>query len=363
VTLRVLVATDSLGQGGAERQLALTVKNLPKCWEVRCFSAGGGPFAEELLESGIDLQVVERRFRFDPVPFLQLWRLLKQWRPDLVHSWGYMTTLAGSPAYVALGIPYVDATVQTGDVRLVRKWRCNAGFNRASLVVGNTRCGLDSACVPPERGRVIHNGFDFSRIPAVTPPRQDERFTVVMAARMHPAKDYRSFLSAARILAEDLGPAAVRFVALGDGPDRAVLQDTGRDMIDSGLLEFRVVLDVVPELLVSDCGVLMTSPDRVEGISNSILEYMACGLPVICSGGGGTDELVACGETGFLVSPGDAQELATRLRWVCQHPDAARAMGLKAAEMVRREYSVEAMIRRTERVYLEALAQRGRSRL
>ena len=290
--MRLLVATDSLESGGAERQMALTVTNLPKQWEVRCFSVGDGPFATYLRERGVHLEVAERRWHYDPLPFLRLWALVARWRPHLVHSWGYMTTLAGFPAYRTLGIPFIDATIQTGDVKLVRGWRCSAGLNRASLIVANTQCGLASAGVPPERGRVIPNGFDFSRIPVVVPPRRDHRFTVVMAARMHPAKDYAAFLAAARVLVADLGTAALRFVALGDGPDRADLELAGRDLVSSGVLEFGFVPDVIPQLLVSDCAVLMTSPDRVEGISNSILEYMACGLPVICSKGGGTDELV-----------------------------------------------------------------------
>ena len=82
---------------------------------------------------------------------------------------------------------------------------------------------------------------------------------------------------------------------------------------------------------------------------------MACGLPVVCSRGGGTDELVVHEDTGLLVAPGDYQGLAAQLRWVYQHREAAKAMGARAAEMVRRDYSVEAMIRATERVYAEAL--------
>ena len=358
MTLRLLVVTDTLTSGGAERQLALTVTNLPGEWEVRCFSVGNGPFASYLSERGVDLEIAERRWHYDPLPFLLLWSIVWRWRPQLVHSWGYMTTLAGFPIYRALGIPFIDGSIRSGDVELTHPSRCLAGFNRASLVVANSQCGLDSAGVPAERGRVIRNGFDFSRIPSVPPPRQDDRFTVVMAARMHSHKDYRSFLSAARVLVADLGAGALRFVALGGGADRARLELEGRDLVDAGVLEFSYVAEVVPELLSSDCGVLMSTPSvHLEGCSNAILEYMACGLPVVCSKGGGTDELVVHGETGFLVSPGDFQELARWLGWVYLHPEAAKTMGQKGAEIVRRKYSVDAMIRATQRVYAEAIAR------
>jgi len=359
--LRVLVATDSLSNGGAERQLALTVTNLPDRWDIRCFSVGEGPFSKYLLDRGVGLEIAERRWHYDPLPFLRLWGLVLRWRPHLVHSWGYMTTLAGFPIYRLLGIPYIDGSIRNGDVELTHPSRIDAGFNRATLVVANSRSGLKSAGVTPERGRVIPNGFDFSRLPSTVPERRDGRFTVVMAGRMHPAKDYACFLSAARLLAGSLPEGAVRFRALGDGPDRAHLESEGRDLVESGVLEFGYFPDVVSEVLLADCGVLVTTPSvHLEGCSNAILEYMACALPVIASRGGGTDELVVHGETGFLVAPGNPQEVADRLLWVYSNRVTARAMGAKGSETVRREYCLEAMIRSTELVYAEALARGGR---
>ena len=355
--MRLLVTTDSLGGAGAERQMSLTVTNLSTEWEVRSFSVEGGPFAGYLLERGIDLEIAERRWRYDPLPFLRLWRLTFAWRPDLVHSWGYMTTLAGSPIFRALHIPFVDSAIRTGDVALYGRWRSKAGQNRASLVVANTHCGLASAGIGPTRGRVIRNAFDFSRIPTEVPLRTDSRFTVVMAARMHPAKDWTTFFSAARTMIAEFGPGALRFLALGDGPDGPRLKQEAADLVDAGALEFGYASDVIPQVRLADCGVLMTSLSRVEGCSNAILEYMACGLPVVCSKGGGTDEVIEHGKNGFLVPPGDSDQLVEWLRWIKLNPGAAAAIGLRAADTVRREYSVEAMVRATEDVYAEALAR------
>jgi glycosyltransferase involved in cell wall biosynthesis len=356
--LRLLVVTDSLSNGGAERQLSLTLTNLPEQWRVRCFSVGDGPFAAYLRENGIELDVVERKWHYDPLPFLRLWSIVGGWHPHLVHSWGYMTTLAGFPAYRALRIPLIDSTIRTGDVALTRSLRWRAGMNRASLVVANSLSGLESAGISRERGRVIRNGFDFSRIPTVVPSRKDHRFAIVMAARMSSVKDHGALIAAVRILVADLGATAVRCVLLGDGPSRAQLESDNQDLVHAGVLEFGSTFEAIPECLVSDCGVLMTSPQKaLEGCSNAILEYMACGLPVICSKGGGTDELVAHGETGFLVSPGDSQDLAARLRWVYSHREAAKAMGAKGSETVRRDFSVEAMIRATLDAYAEALGR------
>lgn len=151
LTLRLLVVTDDLVLGGLQRQLALTVTNLPEQWDVRCFAVAGGPSTALLLSGGIALEIVERRWRYDPIPFLRLWTIVARWRPHLVHSWGYMTTLAGYPAFRAFGIPFIDGTTRTGDISLTRRSWCRLGFDRATLVVANSESGLLSAGVSPER--------------------------------------------------------------------------------------------------------------------------------------------------------------------------------------------------------------------
>ena len=370
MTYRVLLAIDTLPYEGAERQFALTATNLPSQWDVRCFSADGGPFADHLVEKGVWLKVARRRWHYDPLPFLRMWSLAARWRPHLVHSWGYMTTLAGSPCFRALGIPYVDATIRTGDLDLYRGSRRTTGMDHATLVAANTRCGLEAAGIAPERARVVPNGFDFSRIPvassaaapaAATTDRPDPPFTVVMTGRMDGSKDYPSLFAAARLLAAAVGTGKMRFVALGNGPDKSALEIEARDLVEAGVLEFGYTTDVMTELLAADCGVLMTMPPKIEGCSNSILEYMACGLPVVASRGGGTDELVADGETGFLVAPCDPRDLAARLRWVYDNREAAWQMGARGAALVRERHSLETMIRATEDLYTEAMAL-GRGR-
>ena len=90
VLLRLLVLIDSLVPDGAERQMALTVTNLPKEYEVRCFALGGGPFAAYLRDRGIDLEIARRRWKYDPLPLLT--------------PLGRRNTLASSPRAL-LGLP------------------------------------------------------------------------------------------------------------------------------------------------------------------------------------------------------------------------------------------------------------------
>jgi glycosyltransferase involved in cell wall biosynthesis len=97
-------------------------------------------------------------------------------------------------------------------------------------------------------------------------------------------------------------------------------------------------------------------PSLAEGISNTILEAMASGLPVIATAVGGNDELVVDGETGYLVPPGDPAAIASRLAHYLRHPDVAVRHGRAARERVLREFSLETMVAGYRRLYLESVA-------
>jgi glycosyltransferase involved in cell wall biosynthesis len=106
----------------------------------------------------------------------------------------------------------------------------------------------------------------------------------------------------------------------------------------------------------ADVGVMLSSPIHGEGLSNSIMEFMACGLPVVCTDQGGNRELVVEGETGFLVPVSDAEALVDRLRRLAGHRDEARAMGAAGRRRIVSEFSVARMCDRAAAIYHEAIA-------
>ena len=115
-------------------------------------------------------------------------------------------------------------------------------------------------------------------------------------------------------------------------------------------------MEIIPFLNRAKVGVLMSNANlAAEGISNVIMEYMACGLPVICSNSGGNRELVQDGVTGYVILPGDADVLIEKLVEIYDNPIHAATMGLAGRKRIEQDFTVEKMMQQTVIVYKEVL--------
>lgn len=357
--MRVLFLVNSLPNGGLERQLVLLAAGLPANWQPRVWAMGGGPFERYLLDKGIPVVVRPRRTRLDPLPAALLWQELRTWRPDIVHSWGWMPALAAGPLCRLLHIACIDGMIRSGALEPDFTRLKRVGMASATLVVANTRAGLRAWDIAPGKGRLIYNGFDKARLEPLDPgPRADpSKFTVIMTGRMTPVKQFNVVIEAARRLSNAAN--GWRFLLVGDGPDRDGLIQQAGDLVESGAVSFpQPTMEVLGLVHQADVGVLMTNSRLAnEGLSNSIMEYMALGLPVVCGDGGGNRELVQDGVTGFVVPPGDPDALARRLVGLRDDPAKCAAMGVAGRDRILRDFSQERMVRNMLRVYAEALGR------
>jgi glycosyltransferase involved in cell wall biosynthesis len=366
--MKVLMLRDSFPNGGAERQLALLAASLPEGMDVRIWGMGSGPFVPVLHELGLPVELSERRGRFDPSPVAGLWRLVRVWRPDVLHTWGWMSAAAALPVAAACRVPVVDGTIRnaTVDARFVVPRR--AAMRAARLVVANSRAGLQAWGVGGARGRVVYNGFDPGRLArleasgdpaAVAGPRP---FTAVMTGRMKPAKDFTSLIAAARLLTAE-GDGDWRFVLVGGGEDRPKLERQAATLVRSGVLSFvDAGLEVLDHVQGADAGVLLTNARvHAEGCSNSLLEYMACSLPVVCTDSGGNREVVEHGQSGYIVPPGDPQAVAKSLRRLRDDAELRRRLGARGRARLQSEFTVPRMVALWAGIYEEAAGQGRRS--
>ena len=176
---------------------------------------------------------------------------------------------------------------------------------------------------------------------------------------MQGVKD-QTLLARAFVRALALRPALSghwRLLMVGDGPLRAAVQAVLVDAGCAALAWLPGERSDVPDLMQRmHCFVL---PSRAEGISNTILEAMACGLPVVATAVGGNGELVQAGRTGVLVAAGDVDGLAQALLQLHDDPQRQQAMGAEGRREVERRFSMPAMVGAYQALYDQALHDRA----
>jgi len=358
--MKILFITDSLNRGGAEKQMVLLVTNLQANCEITVWSLHPGPFVQELDSKGVQVLIHQGTSTYRSVK-RELSAQLNSLKPDIVHVWGTASLFSGINAFRKAGIPVVNGTIRLGvlDRSLKLKIRMLLSSLLGDLVVANSRSGLDVTRVRGKRGRVIRNGFEWGPVNEAIPLKLNkELFHVTMCANITKVKDYPMFVETAKLISSRYGKSKFKFWALGSPYPKyemkKILSIAGQ-LVDDGFMEFTGgVINPFPYLLSSDVGVLLSISG--EGISNSLMECMACNLPVICSRSGGNPELVIDGVTGFLVDPNNPPEQVTdKILWLKNHPNKAREMGIAGRERLKNEFSVEKMVNSTMDVYRELL--------
>ena len=204
--MKVLFLKNTLVLGGAERQLALMMKYLPWEWERRVWTLGGGPIGEVIAEQGQRVDVSPRKAHMDVRPAADLWRRLGEWRPDVVHSWDWMSSAAALPLCRVLRIPVIEGTIRVGFAEPHRAAMRRLCMRLSAQVVANSMAGLVPWGIPQAKGRVLYNGFDPERLALCGLGHSgSSRPTVVtMTGRMMLLKDFSAVIRAARELAAEI---------------------------------------------------------------------------------------------------------------------------------------------------------------
>jgi sugar transferase (PEP-CTERM/EpsH1 system associated) len=293
----------------------------------------------------------------------QLYRLFRSIRPAIVHTRNLAALEAAVPAWLA-GIPvriHGEHGRDVGDFdgssrkhQLIRRLY-RPFVNQYVAVSRDLEHYLTSRVgVAADRVIQIYNGVDTQRFQPNGRAGGGEGYpfdapglwVVGSVGRMEVVKDQLT-LARAFIRALEIDPAQrsrLRLVLVGDGVLR---RDVQALLATSGLPDLAWVpgerSDISAIMPRLDCFVL---PSRGEGISNTILEAMACGLPVIATEVGGNAELVEGGRTGELVPAGDVEAMAQKVLAYAREPERARAAGRAGRLRVERSFSLESMVER-----------------
>ena len=359
--VKLLFIIESLNGGGKERRLTELLKGIHKSHNITLIIMSKFIHYQEIDDLDINIIFFKRNFLKDYLIFFKFYKLIKSFNPDLVHCWDNIAALHFGFICKFLSIPFLNSMISSAPQDLVffsKRYLLNAlAFPISDIVLSNSQAGLTSFKVPKNKAFVIKNGFDINRLNTIsTKINIREKFSLMnckvvgMVASFSIMKDYLTFTKAAELILEKRQD--VIFVALGDGPD---LEKIKSSISDKNKIYFRFlgrVKDVESIINVFDIGVLSTFS---EGISNSILEYMAFSKPVIATDGGGTNEIIIDNQTGFLTRTRDYLQLAEKISFLLENDIFARSMGEKGRERIINDFSIDKMIVSTTNLYVEML--------
>ena len=211
----------------------------------------------------------------------------------------------------------------------------------------------------PDKIKVIHNGIalpdHIEQKPPIFRDTQAELW-IGIVANLKPVKRIDVFLRAMARLRMISDKMDFKAVVVGEGPEAERLQKMAGELDLLSTVYFAgAVNNVIAYLQNLDIGVLCS--DR-EGFSNSILEYMACGLPVVVTSVGGNPELVD-NTNGFCVPSGDPEALAEAIGKLALHPDLRQKMGDRSLKKVRQNYTWDKITKQWEHYYWSLLEDEG----
>jgi sugar transferase (PEP-CTERM/EpsH1 system associated) len=347
----VVHVTPGLDMGGLEKLLVEFARHADRERFALRFVVLGerGILADDIEACGWPVTALEQPEGLRPGLALRLVRRLRRWQADVVHTHDDRAHLYGTFAGRLARVSRIVHTRHGRSPQLSRRQKMLV--SAAARWIDHFVCvSEDCARLAVEQGvradrvRTICNGIDVQRF-AYTGPQANG--PAVIVARLSPEKDIDTLLrAAALVVAQD---AAFRLEIAGDGPCREALRQTCAELGLEGHVRFLGQVRDVPGLLARASLFVLSSVS--EGISLTLLEAMACGLPLVATRVGGNSEVIADGETGFLVPPQNPPALADALLRLHRDPGLGARLGQAGRSRVEARFDVRRMVAQYEALY------------
>jgi len=206
-------------------------------------------------------------------------------------------------------------------------------WSGASFVIANSQ-GLKELAVKSETQKeigVVYNGIDLEDFFADESKRNQEQFTIICVSRVTPRKGIRYLIQALKILAEKYPQA--RLLIVGDGNEKKILEDLTIDLGLSDKVEFAGAIAHENVLAYYQRANVFVLPSLNEGMSNVMLEALACSLPVVATNTGGTKELLTDNVNGLIVKMKDAEDLAEKIEKLILNPQLEKSMSQESRKL------------------------------
>ena len=377
---RILFISTTTHVGGAEKILSAIAKHLHqnRVNVAVCSLKSKGPYGDHLESLGIPVYSfdIESDSGFRGLltylfSISSLVRQIRYFRPQIVHAFLFRANLL---ARIAASLCRVSINISS--IRIIENDRpfyffldrltsfLVTQYLAVSERVKEVTCKRSH--IDTERIRVIRNGIDLSLFDSSGQSENHsgsalqfgigpQSIVCGTVARLHHQKGIRNLINAFVLLRTEF--PNLKLLLVGDGPERSNLANQAAALGVSQSVIFAGQKDSpVHCLKLMNIFVL---PSLYEGFPNALLEAMAAHVPVVASDVGGISELVRHEENGLLVPPGNPSILAEAIRTLLLNPEKARLMATSAYDRIRKEFSLEGMLKEYDDLYEELLSKKS----
>jgi glycosyltransferase involved in cell wall biosynthesis len=364
----MFVAT-SLPVGGAETLLANLVRRMDRerfAPQICCLKEPG-PIGKSLAgEFPVHARLLANRW--DVRVFFRLSQLIAQQRIDALVTVGagdkmFWGRLAAWWKHLPVVCSAIHSTGWPDSIGYLNRQLTGITDAFIAVALPHARHLVEQEGFPAEKVRVVPNGVDTHRFQPSTDGGKGVRKqlgipesapVIGTVAALRPEKNQQLFLRAAASV-KSRHPAA-RFLIVGDGPERIRLEQVAQSLEIAADVHFLGTRADVPHVLAAMDVFVLTSHNEANPVS--ILEALACKVPVVATRVGSVPETVIPGQTGFLVAPGSLDEISYRLDQLISDPGLRRQLGVAGREMVEAHASLERMVEGYERLLVEVYSSK-----
>ncbi len=366
------------GIGGTENHLARLVTSLDRkkfSCTIVAFDFVENHLSQSIRGHGVEfLHIpVGRYYNYNALKrALELSKLIKSKSIDIVQSFHIKSDFYGTLVAWLSGVQTIISSKRDiGDLKK-SSWhfflnKLVRNIPRKFIVVSDAvgRVVVEKERVSPKKLITIYNGIDCKRfyMPSVEERREarqklsfsDDDFVVGTVAWLRPEKNYKVFFDAIKKASHRVH--SIKAVAVGGDEDGIQMDFFKQYVLRAGIAD-RItftgqVRDVLPYLQAFDLGCLVSGS---EGFSNSIIEKMSTGLPMIVSDVGGNAEAVVHGSNGFVIPPNNVEDLVEALVYLYEHPEKRKEMGAFSAQRVKEVFTLDGMVKAYEELYESLVA-------
>jgi len=363
--MNILYLSNHLNVGGITSYILSLAKGLKSRGHNVFVASSSGDCLSKFIQGGISYIPIPIKTKSEIdlkvlFSFFKLLKYIKEKNIDIIHVNTRVTQVLGCLFHRATGKPYISTCHGFFKPKFSR-WLFPCWGKRVIAISQQVSEHLrDDFKVDEAKIRLVHNGIDLNRFSiqnSNTKLATKEKFglnnakVVGIIARLSEVKGHIYLIEAMKKVLVKIPDA--QLLIIGEGKEKKKLLDLIKRLdIEKNVFFVPSANDTIQAFLVMDVFVM---PSLKEGLGLSLMEAMAYGLAVVGSNIGGIKTLIQNGENGLLVEPADSNALSRAILELLQDNFKAKALGEKARIFIHKNFSLEEMILKTEKVYLECL--------